>query len=106
MASPNLNMRDPVMYRILHAEHHRTGDTWCIYPMYDWAHGESDSIEGLKPSICTLEFEHHPTGDTWCIYPMYDWAHAESDSIQGITHSICTLESDNHRPLYDWYVKE
>jgi glutaminyl-tRNA synthetase len=65
MASPNLNMRDPVMYRILHAEHHRTGNTWCIYPMYDFAHGQSDSIEGITHSICTLEFEDHR--------PLYDW---------------------------------
>ncbi|HMC64644.1 MAG TPA: glutamine--tRNA ligase/YqeY domain fusion protein [Gemmataceae bacterium] len=65
MAHPNLNMRDPVMYRILHAEHHRTGDHWCIYPMYDWAHGQSDSIEGITHSICTLEFENHR--------PLYDW---------------------------------
>lgn len=65
MGSPNLNMRDPVMYRILHASHHRTGDKWCIYPMYDWAHGESDSIEGITHSICTLEFEAHR--------PLYDW---------------------------------
>jgi len=65
MASPNFNMRDPVMYRILHAEHHRTGNTWCIYPMYDFAHGESDSIEGITHSICTLEFEDHR--------PLYDW---------------------------------
>jgi len=65
MASPNLNMRDPVMYRILHAAHHRTGDQWCIYPMYDWAHGLEDSIEGITHSICTLEFENHR--------PLYDW---------------------------------
>ncbi|MFB3778203.1 MAG: glutamine--tRNA ligase/YqeY domain fusion protein [Bryobacteraceae bacterium] len=65
MASPNLNLRDPVMYRILHAEHHRTGDKWCIYPMYDYTHGESDSIEGITHSICTLEFEDHR--------PLYDW---------------------------------
>jgi glutaminyl-tRNA synthetase len=65
MASPNLNLRDPVMYRILHAAHHRTGDKWCIYPMYDWAHGQSDSIEGITHSICTLEFEDHR--------PLYDW---------------------------------
>jgi glutaminyl-tRNA synthetase len=65
MASPNLNMRDPVMYRILHAEHHRTGDTWCIYPMYDYTHGQCDSIEGITHSICTLEFEDHR--------PLYDW---------------------------------
>ncbi|MGD0655990.1 MAG: glutamine--tRNA ligase/YqeY domain fusion protein [Thermoguttaceae bacterium] len=65
MASPNLNMRDPVMYRILHATHHRSGDKWCIYPMYDFTHGESDSIEGITHSICTLEFENHR--------PLYDW---------------------------------
>ena len=65
MASPNLNLRDPIMYRIVHAAHHRTGDTWCIYPMYDWAHGQSDSIEGITHSICTLEFEDHR--------PLYDW---------------------------------
>ncbi len=65
MASPNLNLRDPVMYRILHAEHHRTGNRWCIYPTYDWAHGQSDSIEGITHSICTLEFEDHR--------PLYDW---------------------------------
>jgi glutaminyl-tRNA synthetase len=65
MASPNLNMRDPVMYRILHAEHHRTGNKWCIYPMYDYAHGESDSIEEVTHSICTLEFEDHR--------PLYNW---------------------------------
>src|ERR1700742_602878 len=59
MASPNLNLRDPIMYRILHAEHHRTGNQWCIYPMYDFAHGQSDSIEGITHSICTLEFEDH-----------------------------------------------
>jgi len=65
MASPNFNMRDPVMYRILHADHHRTGGKWCIYPMYDFTHGESDSIEGITHSICTLEFEDHR--------PLYDW---------------------------------
>jgi glutaminyl-tRNA synthetase len=65
MASPNLNLRDPIMYRILHAEHHRTGNEWCIYPMYDFAHGESDSIERITHSICTLEFEDHR--------PLYDW---------------------------------
>ena len=65
MASPNLNMRDPVMYRVLHATHHRTGDTWCIYPMYDFAHGQSDSIERITHSLCTLEFEDHR--------PLYDW---------------------------------
>ncbi len=65
MASPNLNLRDPVMYRILRATHHRTGDKWCIYPMYDFAHGQSDSIENITHSICTLEFEDHR--------PLYNW---------------------------------
>jgi len=65
MASPNLNMRDPVMYRILHAEHHRTGAKWCIYPMYDYAHGQSDSLERVTHSMCTLEFEDHR--------PLYNW---------------------------------
>jgi glutaminyl-tRNA synthetase len=65
MASPNLNFRDPVMYRILHAEHHRTGNKWCIYPMYDFAHGQSDSIERVTHSLCTLEFEDHR--------PLYNW---------------------------------
>jgi glutaminyl-tRNA synthetase len=65
MASPNLNMRDPVMYRILHAEHHRTGNKWCIYPMYDYAHGQSDSIEKITYSMCSLEFADHQ--------PLYNW---------------------------------
>jgi len=65
MAHPNLNMRDPVLYRILRAHHHRTGDAWCIYPMYDFAHGQSDAIEGITHSICTLEFEDHR--------PLYEW---------------------------------
>jgi glutaminyl-tRNA synthetase len=65
MASPNLNFRDPVMYRILHMHHHRTGDAWCIYPMYDWAHGQSDSIEQVTHSICTLEFDNNR--------PLYNW---------------------------------
>jgi len=65
MASPNVNLRDPVMYRILHASHHRTGDAWCLYPTYDFAHGQSDSLEGITHSICTLEFEDHR--------PLYDW---------------------------------
>jgi glutaminyl-tRNA synthetase len=65
MASPNMQMRDPVMYRILHAHHHRTGNDWCIYPMYDYAHGQSDYLEGITHSVCTLEFENHK--------PLYNW---------------------------------
>lgn len=71
MSSPNLNMRDPVIYRILHAKHHNTGNDWCIYPMYDWAHGLEDSIEGITHSLCTLEFEDHR--------PLYDWFLNELD---------------------------
>jgi glutaminyl-tRNA synthetase len=74
MSSPNMHMRDPVLYRIKHSNHHRTGDKWCIYPMYDWAHGQSDYIEGITHSLCTLEFEVHR--------PLYDWCLdqiAESD---------------------------
>ncbi|WP_242947943.1 glutamine--tRNA ligase/YqeY domain fusion protein, partial [Carboxydocella sp. ULO1] len=71
MASPNLNMRDPVLYRILHATHHNTGDKWCIYPMYDFAHPLEDAIEGVTHSICTLEFEDHR--------PLYDWVIRECE---------------------------
>ncbi|MDR1923708.1 MAG: glutamine--tRNA ligase/YqeY domain fusion protein [Planctomycetaceae bacterium] len=73
LASPNFNLRDPVMYRIIKADHHRTGNKWCIYPMYDWAHGLEDSIEQITHSICTLEFEHHR--------PLYDWF---LDNLDGI----------------------
>ena len=65
MASPNMNLRDPVLYRIIHATHPHVGDAWCIYPMYDYAHGQSDAIEGITHSICTLEFEDHK--------PLYEW---------------------------------
>ncbi len=73
MASPNMHMRDPVMYRIMHAHHHRTGNDWCIYPMYDWAHGQSDYLEGITHSICTLEFEVHR--------PLYEWFLNELDLL-------------------------
>ncbi len=75
MSSSNMNLRDPVLYRILHAPHHRTGSTWCIYPTYDWAHGQSDAIEGVTHSLCTLEFEDHR--------PLYNWF---LDQIDGIHH--------------------
>ncbi len=78
LASPNFNLRDPVLYRIVHEAHHNTGDKWCIYPMYDWAHGIEDSIENITHSICTLEFENHR--------PLYDWfMRAISDSLGGRT---------------------
>ena len=89
MASPNLNMRDPVMYRILHAEHHRTGNRWCIYPMYDWTHGQSDSIEGVTHSICTLEFEDHR--------PLYDWFLDQLGVFHPQQIEFDRLELDVHR---------
>ena len=70
MASPNINMRDPVIYRVAHMTHHRTGDQWCIYPMYDFAHPIEDAVEGITHSICTLEFEDHR--------PLYDWVVIET----------------------------
>ena len=75
MASPNLNLRDPTLYRIRRAHHHRTGDAWCLYPMYDWAHGQSDAIEGITHSICTLEFEDHR--------PLYEWFLARLGVVDG-----------------------
>ncbi len=75
MASPNMNMRDPAIYRVLHAPHHRTGDVWCIYPMYDYAHPLSDALESITHSLCTLEFEHHR--------PLYEWLIANVDGLPG-----------------------
>lgn len=75
MASPNMNLRDPIIYRILHAHHHRTGDAWCIYPMYDYAHPLSDALEGITHSLCTLEFEHHR--------PLYEWLIQNVDGLPG-----------------------
>ena len=89
MASPNLNMRDPVMYRILHAEHQRTGAKWCIYPMYDYAHGQSDSIEQVTHSICTLEFEDHRPLYNWFIEQLgiFPSQQIEFDRL-GLTHTL------------------
>lgn len=75
MASPNMNLRDPALYRILHAHHHRTGDAWCIYPMYDYAHPLSDALESITHSLCTLEFEHHR--------PLYEWLISNVDGLPG-----------------------
>ncbi len=88
MASPNLNMRDPVMYRILHAEHHRTGSKWCIYPMYDFAHGQSDSIEHVTHSICTLEFEDHR--------PLYNWFIQQLANFSVAADGVRSAQSDLH----------
>jgi glutaminyl-tRNA synthetase len=84
MSSPNLNLRDPVLYRILHAEHPRTGGAWCIYPMYDYAHGQSDWIEGITHSICTLEFADHR--------PLYDWLIEQIEALGGKPRNV------NHHP--------
>ncbi len=78
MASPNMNLRDPVLYRILHAEHHRTGNAWCLYPMYDYAHPLSDALESITHSLCTLEFEHHR--------PLYEWLIDNVDGLPGQPH--------------------
>ena len=72
MASPNMHLRDPIMYRIMHKEHHRTGKKWCIYPMYDFTHGQSDYIEGITHSLCTLEFEVHRPLYNWFLDNIYD----------------------------------
>jgi len=128
MHSPNINMRDPVIYRIRHAYHHRTGMEWCIYPMYDYSHPIGDALEDITHSICTLEYADHR--------PLYDWVvdnidyvprllgrpkqiefgrvgvshtimskrKSIGDALEDITHSICTLEYADHRPLYDWVV--
>lgn len=85
LASPNFNMRDPVIYRINHMAHHRTGNQWCIYPMYDFAHPLEDAIEGITHSLCSLEFEDHR--------PLYDWVIANwRCSLQKPANRVCALE--------------
>ncbi len=92
MASPNINMRDPVLYRILHASHPRTGDEWCIYPLYDFAHGQSDAIEGITHSLCTLEFEDHR--------PLYDWLTREpAGAFASAPVRVLPPQLDVHRAL-------
>src|SRR5262249_21258256 len=90
MTSPNLNMRDPVLYRILHATHPRTGDEWCIYPLYDFAHGQSDAIEGITHSICTLEFEDHRPLYDWCLetLPVPSRPHQYEFSRLNLTYTV------------------
>jgi glutaminyl-tRNA synthetase len=107
MASPNLNMRDPVMYRILHATHHRTGDTWCIYPMYDYAHGQSDSIEHVTHSMCTLEFADHQPLYRWYIdqLDIFPSQQIEFDRLN-ITYTLLSkrklLQLVNEKRVSDW----
>jgi glutaminyl-tRNA synthetase len=87
--SSNINLRDPVMYRILHAPHQHVGDTWCIYPMYDWAHGQSDSIEGITHSICTLEFENHRPLYDWCVKELGIYAPQQIEFARlNVSHTI------------------
>ena len=97
MASPNMHMRDPLMYRIIHAHHHRTENEWCIYPMYDFAHGQSDFIEGITHSICTLEFEVHR--------PLYNWfldQIIEADpKLKELPRTVITSYSIHYTKLYD-----
>lgn len=102
MASPNMIMRDPLLYRIKHAHHHRTGDAWCIYPMYDWAHGQSDSIENITHSICTLEFAPHRELYDWCIaqlgiFPSHQYEFARRNVSYAITskRKLKQLVEDN-----------
>jgi glutaminyl-tRNA synthetase len=108
MASPNLNMRDPVLYRILHAHHHRSGDKWCIYATYDWAHGQSDSIERITHSICTLEFENHRPLYDWCIQELGIYAPQQIEFARlSLTYTVMskrkllTLVKDRHVAGWD-----
>ena len=103
MAAPNLNLRDPVMYRILHATHHRTGDQWCIYPMYDFTHGQSDSIEKVTHSLCTLEFEDHRPLYNWYIEALEIYHPEQTEFARlNLTHTVLSkrrlsqLVSENH----------
>ncbi len=106
MASPNMLLRDPIMYRIIHAEHHRTGDKWCIYPMYDWAHGESDYIEGITHSICTLEFDIHRPLYEWFLEQIYEEGRKKPQQIEfarlNLSYTVMSkrklleLVKDNH----------
>ncbi|MBX3359230.1 MAG: glutamine--tRNA ligase/YqeY domain fusion protein [Phycisphaeraceae bacterium] len=101
LASPNFNLRDPVMYRILHEEHHNTGRAWCIYPMYDWAHGFEDSIEGITHSICTLEFEDHRPLYDWFIDAVNEGRTADGSGPWGKTiHHSQQIEFAKFRPTY------
>lgn len=107
MASPNMHMRDPILYRIKHAHHHRTGDTWCIYPMYDFAHGQSDSIEGITHSICTLEFIPHRPLYEWCIaelgiYPSRQYEFARLNLNYTVMSKRKLLQLVNEKHVEGW----
>ena len=100
MTSGNLNMRDPVIYRILHANHHNTGDKWCIYPMYDWAHGQSDSIEGITHSLCDISFEAHRPLYDWCIDKL-DIHHPQQIEFARLNISYTVLSKRKLRELVE-----
>src|ERR1700722_11258389 len=107
IASPNMQLRDPIMYRIKHAHHHRTGDTWCIYPMYDFAHGQSDSIENITHSICTLEFVPHRELYDWLIekleiYPSHQYEFARRNLSYTITSKRKLLQLVNEKHVDGW----
>lgn len=107
MAHPNMLLRDPIMYRIIHAEHHRTGDTWCIYPMYDYAHGQCDSIERITHSICTLEFDvHRPLYDWFiqhlCIYPSHQYEFARLNLTYTIMSKRKLLQLVQDKVVMGW----
>ena len=107
MASPNMIMRDPLLYRIKHAHHHRTGDKWCIYPMYDFAHGQSDSIENITHSICTLEFVPHRELYDWCIekleiYPSHQYEFARRNMTYTVMSKRKLLQLVNEKHVIGW----
>jgi glutaminyl-tRNA synthetase len=107
MAHPNLLLRDPILYRIKHEHHHRTGDTWCIYPMYDFAHGQSDSIENITHSICTLEFIHHRPLYDWCIqqleiFPSHQYEFARRNLSYTVMSKRKLLQLVNEKHVVGW----
>src|SRR5579862_4179156 len=107
IASPNMQMRDPIMYRIKHAHHHRTGDAWCIYPMYDFAHGQSDSIEHITHSICTLEFIHHRPLYNWFIeqlgiFPSHQYEFARRNLSYTVMSKRKLLQLVNEKHVSGW----
>jgi len=107
MSSPNMHMRDPIIYRIKHAHHHRTGDTWCVYPMYDFAHGQSDSIENITHSICTLEFIPHRELYNWCIenleiFPSQQYEFARLNMTYTVMSKRKLLQLVNEKHVTGW----
>jgi glutaminyl-tRNA synthetase len=107
MRSPNMHMRDPIIYRIKHAHHHRTGDTWCVYPMYDFAHGQSDSIENITHSICTLEFIPHRELYNWCIenleiFPSQQYEFARLNMTYTVMSKRKLLQLVNEKHVTGW----